>query len=102
MPFRKLKRLEAPEEEKLRTDLKAEMRNPKDTGEPEIVMDRPYAGTVHLYVIWSEWGDLDQMIRSRIILDAYTEAFGKEECDKVTVAMGMTKEEAARFGLKTV
>jgi hypothetical protein len=40
------------------------------------------------------------MVRSRIILDAYNEAKGEQEALKVTAAMGLTREEATRLGIK--
>jgi hypothetical protein len=87
-------------EEVLRAELRAELEHPKASGEPEIVIERPNPATVHLYVIWSKWNDLEQMARSRIILDAYTETKGESEANKVTVAMGLTPAEASRLGVK--
>jgi len=71
-------------EEALRAELKAELDHPKETGEPRIVLERPNPATTHLFVIWSKWGDLEQMVRSRIILDAYGEAKGDSEALKGT------------------
>jgi len=101
MPIKRraLERLELPEEEDLRAELTAELKAPKDSGEPEIIIESPNPGTTHLYVIWSRWGEFDQMVRSRIILDAYTESFGEEEALKVTVAMGLTRTESERLGI---
>jgi hypothetical protein len=87
-------------EETLRDELKSELTAPKASGEPEIVIERPNPATTHLFVIWSKWSDLEQMVRSRIILDAYTEARGQDEAIRVTVAMGLTPTEANRLGVK--
>ena len=87
-------------ERALRAELIAELAHPKKTGEPDIVIEKPYPSMVHLYVIWKKWKDLEQTARSRIILDAYTEAKGDVEADKVTVAMGLTRKEAADLGVK--
>jgi hypothetical protein len=92
--------MDLPEEGSLRADLKGELQNPKDSGEPEIVIERPNPSTTHLYVIWSKWNGFEQMVRSRIILEAYHEARGEEESVKVTVAMGLTPSEADRLGIK--
>jgi len=102
MPVRddKLTRKELPEESKLRAELIAELKNPKDSGEPEIIIERPNPFTTHLYAIWAEWNDLSQSVRSRIILDSFEDAYGKEEAVKVTVAMGLTRAEADRLGLQ--
>lgn len=89
-----------PGEEKLLADLEAELRNPQDSGEPEIIIERPNPATTHLFVIWSQWNEWEQMVRSRVILDAYTNVRGEEEAVKVTVAMGLTPPEADRLGIK--
>lgn len=100
MPVRdKLRKQEGPDEHRLLSELKAELEQPKASGEPDIVIERPNPSTTHLFVIWSEWSDLEQMIRSRIILDAYSEAKGEDEALNVTVAMGLTPEEATRLGV---
>jgi len=88
-----------PSEATLQIALKAELEAPKAKGEPVIVIERPNIGTTHLYVIWSRWGRLDQMVRSRIIMDAFEEAKGQAETAKVTVAMGLTRAEAKRLGV---
>ena len=76
---------EVAEEAALCAELKDELDHPKDSGEPEIVIERPHPSTVHLFVIWSKWEDLEQMVRSRIILDAYTEARGAAPSSVCTV-----------------
>lgn len=101
MPVRDtLTRPGVPGEVDLRKELRREIETPKASGEPDIVIERPNPSTSHLFVIWSKWGDLEQMVRSRIILDAYEEAAGEEEAGKVTVAMGLTPSEASRLGLR--
>lgn len=101
MPVRDtLKKREVLGEETLRTELSTELENPKASGEPEIVIERPNPSTTHLFVIWSKWNDLEQMVRARIILEAYEKVKGAIEVDKVTVAMGLTPLEAARLGIQ--
>jgi len=97
---RKLTRTGLPDEEALRAELRAELEGPHDRGEPEIIVERPNPATTHLFAIWAKWDDLEQMVRSRIILDAYREARGEAEALKVTVAMGLTPSEAERLGIE--
>lgn len=87
-------------EEKLQRELEAELRSEKETGEPVIIIQQPNPQTIHLFVIWSQWADLEQVIRSRIIMDAFAAVNGDEEAHKVTVAMGLSVEEAKRLGIK--
>jgi hypothetical protein len=88
-----------PNEEVLRRELTTEIEHPKESGEPEIIIERPSASTIHLFVVWSKWSELEQIVRSRITLDAFREARGEEEALRVTVAMGLTREEAGRLGI---
>ena len=87
-------------ESKLRRDLEAELRSPTAKAEPVILIEDTNPQTIHLFVVWSRWGDLEQIVRSRIIMDAFKAVKGQEEALKVTVAMGLSKEEAGRLGIK--
>ena len=101
MPVRiGLGRPEVEGEQSLREEIKTELLSAKPTGEPVIIIDRPHAGTTHLYVIWSKWGRLEQRVRSRIIFDAFAEAKGVHDAGEVTVAMGLTPDEAEQLGIK--
>ena len=101
MPIREraLQRTDVPSERELRDELEAEFANPKESGEPEIIIERPAPGTTHLYVIWSRWAGVEQLVRSRIILDAYEATQETEEVLKVTVSMGLTPDESDRLGV---
>jgi hypothetical protein len=94
-----LKKIGVPSEAELRRILEAEFCHPKESGEPEIIIERPTRGTTHLYVIWARWDDMEQVVRSRIILDAFQAAKGDEEMVQVTVSMGLTPDEAKRIGI---
>lgn len=61
--------------------------------------DKRHHGTIHLYVIWQDWKHLDLRERSEIIMDAYEAARGPESALRVTIAMGLTREEADRMGI---
>lgn len=88
-----------PEEAELRRLLEAELRNPTDHSEPVIVVERPHPTTTHLFVIWSRFDGLEQVVRSRVILDAFGEVRGEHEALNVTVSMGLTPAEAGRMGI---
>lgn len=88
-----------PSETALQAELENELRSPKASGEPDIVIERPHPTTIHLVVIWSKFQGIEQVIRSSIILDAFVAAKGIPEAQKVTVAMGLTPDEAQRMGI---
>jgi hypothetical protein len=68
---------------------------------PTIVHEEDEQGVVvHVYVVWTEWGDLDQQARSELITAAYWKVF-EEKGLALTVAMGLTPEEAKRMGVRT-
>jgi len=100
MPVRKMRKPSVANEKDLRAELVAELRNPKESGEPDIIIDTPHRSTIHLYVIWEKWKNLEQTVRSRIIFDAFAEVKGEKKADDVTIAMGLTREEADRLGIK--
>lgn len=65
-------------------------------GEPLIIEEAPRRGERpnHLYVVWSEWGDLTPIERSKMILQAYEKYKGCDIASSVTLAMGLTPDEA--------
>ena len=69
--------------------------------QPLIQIDRP-AERAHLLVIWDAWRTSSQQERSLIIMDAYREAMGHEAALAVSVAMGLTQDEAVRLGFDFV
>jgi hypothetical protein len=79
-----------------------EIRNPQEgMAEPVIVLEsQGQQAPNHLYVIWSEWGQLTQLERSEIALEAYSEAKGVSSARNIRVALGLTPEEAARMGIE--
>jgi hypothetical protein len=103
MPLRTLRRTDPqathPE---LLDELIAEWRKPSDDDSKPIIIEdgidhkhRP----IHLYVIWEKWTPLNQRERSEIITDAFEAVKEKELAVRVTVAMGLTADEAKRMGI---
>lgn len=100
MPVReRLNRTDLPQEADLQRQIEAELRDPQESGEPVIVIEQPNPSTTHLFVIWSRFEGLEQVVRSRIILNAYAAARGEQEALRVTVSMGLTPNEAERMGI---
>ena len=79
-----------------------EIRHPQPgAAEPIIILEsQGRLAPTHLYVIWSEWGQLTQLERSEIVLEAYREAKGNSFASQLRVALGLTREEAARMGIE--
>lgn len=71
-------------------------------GEPLIIEEAPRSGELpnHLYVVWSKWGDLTPIERSRLILQAYERYRGRDIATSVTLAMGLTPAEARQMGIE--
>ncbi len=56
-------------------------------------------------VIWDKWGELTQTERSEIIMDVVDNLAGDDRLpadSPVTVAMGLTREEAKRMGIRSI
>lgn len=85
-------------ETELRDRLAQEFQQPTPGRVPPLFqIDRSGVG-VHLLVVWSEWRSLSLHERSRMVLEAYERAFGEPEMLKVSVALGLTPDEADRMG----
>jgi hypothetical protein len=79
--------------------LSAELHKPRPDGLP-LVLENQIAQTAHYHVtvIWDAWQSLPLGSRSRVILDAYGDAF-PEKTGKVAIAQGLTMPEAVSMGL---
>ena len=80
-----------------------EWRSPQEgNAEPIIIEEAPSAGARanHLYVVWSEWAALTPIERSKAILQAYEAYRGRDLSQSVTLAMGLTPQEASNMGLQ--
>ena len=89
--------------DKLAERLLEEWRAPQaGNGEPLIIEEAPRRGERpnHLYVVWSEWGDLTPIERSKMILQAYEKYKGRDLANSVTLAMGLTPDEARRLNIE--
>jgi hypothetical protein len=79
-----------------------EWERPKKEGQPVIVLEGGKGQPRHIYVIWDEWRGLDQRQRSEVIMDVVEHLTGRHalrDLSLVTVAMGLTAEEAKRMGI---
>lgn len=76
---------------------------PKKNGQPLIVIEGRADEPIHVYVIWDRWEPFNQTERSEIIMDVVENLTGSNrlpEASPVTVAMGLTNEEARRMGIQ--
>jgi hypothetical protein len=55
----------------------------------------------NLYVIWSKWADLDHVERGEIIMDAAQRKLPPGDVIEISIAMGLTPQEAVHMGIKT-
>ena len=82
--------------------LAEEWRTPDPAATEPVILEEPDAkgAVVHVYVVWSAWGHLDRINRGEVIMDAAERVKAPGDVLKITIAMGLTPEEADRFGLK--
>lgn len=79
-------------------ELAHRIKSPLVLAEPFILQDRiAQTRTRHVVVIWDDWDDLDSAARSQVIVDAFNAADVLGE-DSVSVAMGITQQEAMQMG----
>lgn len=50
-------------EDELQAGILAELANPHDEGEPVIIVEPGGPQSLHLYVIWSDFAGIDQVVR---------------------------------------
>lgn len=89
--------------EKLINELLSEWRTPQsDHKEPVIIEEAPSRDerANHLYVIWSAWESLTPIERSKMILQAYEKYRGRDLALSITLAMGLTPQEASKLNLE--
>jgi hypothetical protein len=57
-----------------------------------------YTDSLQVTVVWNRWSEVPVEDRAEIILDAYHDAGMDDEMRRITVALGVTPEEAAVLG----
>lgn len=86
--------------EKLVKRLVHELKSPGTDSQPLILEQIVEAtGSRHVHVLWDEWRHLSEEQRSSIIEEAYREAEGAKAAADITLASGVTPEEAMVLGL---
>ena len=92
-------RAESPLRAELTQRLVAELRSENNAQQPFIyINDVAQTGTHHVTVLWDAWRSLTPQQRGKVILDAF-EQINPEIPPSVTIALGLTGEEARRLGL---
>ena len=83
--------------------LAQELRAPSSTCGPNIPdiheTRQPFGGALHVKVIWDRWSEVPREERGAVILDAYEKAGLEEKMRQITLAMGLTEEEAKKLGI---
>lgn len=102
MPVRRLSPARAPAQSQLVDRLADEWKSPvAGSTEPVVVEETDAKGNVvHLYVVWSDWAQLDRIRRGEVIMEAAERVMPVDDVLKITIAMGLTPAEADSFGLK--
>src|SRR3954468_20090906 len=102
MPVREMKPERTTEHVELVRDLATEWADAHSTrAEPIIFIERsPDGKPLHVQVVWSRWAQLEPVERSEIIMDAAARQLSPDELLNITMAFGMTPDEARRLGFK--
>jgi hypothetical protein len=59
----------------------------------------PRNENLHIVVIWDAWANLDRETRGGVILEAYDRARGTEFMRRISIAMGLTRQDAMNIGI---
>lgn len=104
MPFGTIVQEEDEELNRLRERLRQEWAGEQADALGPVIIEttnnlRPQSTPTHLYVFWSAWSGLSQQQRSEMMMNVYEQVRGRASALNVTLAMGLTPEEAARMGI---
>ena len=79
-----------------------EWRAPDATAAEPVILEEPdRLGVVrHVYVVWDAWAQLSREVRAEIIMDAADRVKPRPTVSDITIAMGLTADEADRFQIK--
>ena len=84
--------------------LAEELRNPNAAPEPDLPEvteeEQTFGRGLHVSVIWEQWKAVPREERGAVILDAYHRAGKEDVARRVTLALGLTADEAKSLGLK--
>ena len=102
MPLRQILPGRSQEHAALVGELLAEWNNPTSgSAEPIIVEEKDRSQRlIHVYVVWSKWSHIDRVERSEIIMEAAERRLSQPDLLNITIAMGLTPDEATRLGLR--
>jgi hypothetical protein len=102
MPVHRYVAKRPPEQADFVKRLAKEWQSTNSTAEEPVILEEPNRqGQIeHVYVVWGDWAHLDRTLRGEIIMDAAEKVKPKADVVKITIAMGLTPDEADRFGLK--
>lgn len=100
MPVRQITPTRSRDHDALVGELAAEWMTPSGNPEPIILEERGRdRKLVHVYVVWGKWQHLERIERSEIIMDAAEKKLSPDDVLNISIAMGLTPDEAKRMGL---
>lgn len=102
MPVKQIVPSRSVEHDALVSELLAEWKNPNGQAAEPVILEEagPSRKLSHLYVIWSKWAHVDRVERSEVIMDAAERKLSPPDVLEITIAMGLTAEEADRLGIQ--
>src|SRR5438132_8664011 len=90
----------SPKHERYVKKLTQEFRTSSQNVQPIILEEQvPSTKSRHVRVIWDAWKELTDEQRSDVIVDAYMQAEGPEAAAEITLAEGVTPQEALALGI---
>jgi hypothetical protein len=102
MPVKQIGPIRYANHDALVRELLEEWNNPNASRAEPIILEEsaPGARIAHVYVIWSKWEQMDRVERSEIIMEAAQRRLGPQDLANISIAMGLSAQEAQRLGLK--
>ena len=65
-----------------------------------VIEEQRYTNTIQVTVVWDRWAGIDLEDRGRVIVEAFRQARGEDEAGRISIAMGVTADEARKIGME--
>ena len=102
MPVKQYKPARPADFDQLVDRLADEWKAPNSAAPEPVILEEanPRGEVTHVYAVWSDWAHLSREVRGEILMDAAERVKPMTDVLKITIAMGLTPDEADRFGIK--
>ncbi len=103
MPVKPFVQSRSSDYQELVDELYCEWKNPNPAAAEPVILEEvgPDQNLAHVYVVWGKWSHIDRIERGEIIMEAAQKKLLPRDLLGITIAMGLTPQEAVHMGIMT-